>query len=133
MHCVWTQRLRAGCIPEGEATCAGNLLATSTKTEVVVYSTGETDMVANVNRNEFTCTVLYVVLLQPKKFILHPPYVVVNYPWHTSMSRSWSELVVSSMSVQADSAKRMLLIFPASCCSAQQILKTASALLVYSV
>ena len=33
------------------------------------------------------CSVLHIVLLQPKKFILHPPYMVVNYPWRTSMFR----------------------------------------------
>ena len=90
-------------------------------------------MVAKAGRIEFTCSVLYSVLLQPKKFILHPPYMVVNYPWRTSMFRWWYELPVPSMNVPVDPAQPMLLAFPASCRSAKQILKTVLALVVYSV
>ena len=68
-----------------------------------------------------------------KKFILHPPYMVVDYPWRTSMFRWWYELLVPSMNVLVDPAQPMLLVFPASCRSAQQILRTVSALLVYFV
>ena len=63
------------------------VLAPWQKTEIAVYNTGETDMVSKASRTEFTCSVLYSVLLQPKKFILHPPYMVVNHPWRTSMFR----------------------------------------------
>ena len=38
------------------------VLATWQKTEIAVYSTGETDMVAKASRTEFTCSVLYSVL-----------------------------------------------------------------------
>ena len=108
-------------------------LATWQKTEMAVYNTGETDMVSKGSRTEFTCSVLYSVLLQPKKFIRHPPYMVVNYPWRTSMFRRWYELLVPSMNVPTHPAQPMLLVFHASCRSAQQILRTASALLVYSL
>ena len=80
------------------------VLATWQKTEIAVYSTGETDMVAKACRSEFTCSVLYSVFLQPKKFILHPPYMVVNYPWRTSMFRWWYEFLVPWMDVPADPA-----------------------------
>ena len=53
-----------------------------------MYSIGETDMVSKAGRTEFTCRVLYNVLLQPKNFILHPPYMVVNY--HGAPQRSAS-------------------------------------------
>ena len=76
---------------------------------------------------------MYSVLLQPKKFSLHPPYLVVNYPWRTSMCRWWYENLVPSMNVPADAAQPMLLVFVASCPPAQQFLKTVSALVVYSV
>ena len=52
-----------------------HVLATWQKTEIAVYNKGETDMVAKAIRTGFTCSVLYIVLPQPKKFILHPPYM----------------------------------------------------------
>ena len=84
------------------------------KTEIAVYCTGETDMVAKASRTKFTCTVLCSVWLQPKKFIPHPPYMVVNYPWRTSSFQWWYELLVPSMNVLADLARPMLLVFPVS-------------------
>ena len=54
------------------------VLATWQKTEIAVYSIGETDMFVEASRTEFTCSVLYSVLPQPNKFILHSPYMVVN-------------------------------------------------------
>ena len=67
------------------------VLATWQKAEIAVYCTGETDMVSKASRTKFTCSLLYSVLLQPKKFILHPPYMVVIYPWCTLMFRWWYE------------------------------------------
>ena len=58
-------------------------------------------MVSKARWTEFTCSVLYSVLLQPKKFILHPPYMVVNYPWRTSMFRWWYELLDSQSTLCA--------------------------------
>ena len=49
------------------------VFATWQQTEIAVYNTRETDMVSKASRTKFTCSVLYSVLLQPKKFILHPP------------------------------------------------------------
>ena len=49
-------------------------------------------MVVKASRTEFTCSALCTVLLQPKKFIPHLPYMVVNYPWRTSMFRWWYKL-----------------------------------------
>ena len=90
-------------------------------------------MVAKASRTKFTCSVLYSVLPQPKKFILHPQYMVVNYPWRTSMFRWWYEVLVPSMNVPADLAQPMLSVLLASCRCAQQIWKTVSALPVHSV
>ena len=73
------------------------------------------------------------MLPQPKKSILHQPYMVLNYPWCTSMFRGWYKLLVPLMNVPADLAQPMLLVFPTSCRFVHQILKTVSALLVYSV
>ena len=53
-------------------------------TEITVYGTGEMDIVAKTSRN--ACSVLHIVLLQPRKFILHPPYMIVNYPWRRACS-----------------------------------------------
>ena len=92
-----------------------------------------TEMVSKASRTEFTCSILYSVLLQPRKFILHPPYMFVKYPWRTSMFHWWYEIPVPSMNVPTDPAQPMLLVFLASCRSARQILKTMSALLVYTV
>ena len=36
-------------------------------------------MVAHASRTEFLCSFLYSELLEKKKFILHPPYMVVHY------------------------------------------------------
>ena len=109
------------------------VLSTWQKTKIVVYNTGETDMVANTSLTEFPCSVLYAALLQPKKFILHAPYTNVNYPWRTSMFRCWYQLPVPSMNLPADPAHPMLLVFPTSNRSAQPILKAVSAPLVYYV
>ena len=49
------------------------VLATRQKTEIAVYTRVETNMVAKAKRTKFTCSLLFSVLLQPKKFILHPP------------------------------------------------------------
>ena len=57
--------------------------------------------------------------------------VMVSIKGHNAVLRS--ELLVPSMNVPADPAQPMLLVFPASCRSAQQILKIVSVLLVYSV
>ena len=58
--------------------------------------------------------------------MLHPLYMVMNYPWPTSMFH-WYELLVPSMNVPTDPAQPMLLVFPVCSRSAQQILKTVSA------
>ena len=79
------------------------------------------------------CSVLYVVLLEPKKLILHPPYMIMNYTWRTSMFCCWYEFPVPSMNVSANRAQPMVLVFSASWRSAPQIPKIVSALLVYSV
>ena len=113
MHGVWTGRKGASSIPTGEAACTGNV----PKDEIAVHSKGEAGMVANASWTEFTCSVLYSMLLQPKKFILHPPYMVVNYPWRTSMLCWWYELLVPSTNVPADLAQPMLLVFLASLCT----------------
>ena len=49
------------------------------------------------------------------------------------MVHRWYKFFVPSMNVLADSAQPMLLVFPASSPSDQQILETVSALVVYSV
>ena len=90
-------------------------------------------MVWKAIRTKFTCNDPYSVLLQPKKLNLHPPYMAVNYPWCTSMFRWSYAFRVPSINVPADGAQPMLLVFIASCRSAQQILKTVSTLMVYSV
>ena len=91
------------------------VLAMWQKTEIVVYSIGETNMVSKASPIEFTCSVLYSGLLRTKKFILHPPYMVVNYPSRTTMFHRWYKLLVPSMNALANPAQPMLLVMFVSC------------------
>ena len=108
-------------------------MATWQKTEIAVYNTGETDMVVKGSVTEFTCCVLYSVLLQPKKNTLHAPHMAVNDPWRTSVFYLWYEIMVPLINVLADEAHPMLSVFPTLCRSAQRILKRVFPLLVYFV
>ena len=88
-------------------------------------------MDAKKSRNVSTCTVLYMVWLRPNMFIVHPPYMVVNYASCASIFRRLYQLVVALMNVLVDPARPMLLVFPATCRCTRRNLNIVSILLVF--